>query len=440
MTAGVSSSSFLFFSDVHFDPFADPKLVKSLAATDVSGWNDIFASSAKKDLSAYGSDTNYPLLESALDSMAATAAGVDLIVFPGDALAHNFEKNYATLTGDSSSAGLESFVQKTVTFFAGEVDRRFPNAMVLVAVGNNDSVLGDYKSSPGDPYLSLTAGVLGQDFFNNDKDRAAFTLGYANGGYYAVEPNGPAGLKYIVLNDIFGSPRSEASAAGQAELAWFFTELVESSLRNQKVWVVGHIPLGADAKSMAADIETKGYDYKGLLTDSFNNAYAALEIAFAPTIQATLAGHTHRDDFRLLSAEPFAMPAELLSISNSISPVDSNNPGYEIVSYDTATGSLLDRISYSLDLSKPAAPWTKEYDYAATYGQGLATPEEWRNVAADILVNPASRAAYAKYYTAGSTLAAATPVTDANFPVYWLSDTNLTHASFAVAAALLTGS
>ena len=437
MDTSGTSKSFLFFSDVHFDPFADPKLVKSLAGADVSKWKSIFASSDQTAPAAYGSDANFALLESALDSMAATAKNTDLIIFPGDVLAHKFEDKYAQLTGDTSAAGVTSFVQKTVDFFTKEVDSRFPQAMVLMAIGNNDSLNGDYKSSPGDAYLRVTADSIGKAFFNTDAERAAFTLGYSTAGYYAIEPEGPSGLKYIVLNDVFWSPKSDQSAAGVTELAWFAAELAESSQEGQKVWVVNHIPLGADAKGMAADVDKKGFEYKGLMTDSFNSAFAALEIAYAPTIAATLAGHTHRDEFRLLSPDPLSPFASLTSISLSISPIDSNNPGYEIYTYNPSTGSLQDKITYSRDLSRPQTSWIGEYDFAATYGQSLDTPTQWRTVAADILTQPTSRNAYSTFYTAGANTDAATPVTPATFPVYWLAATNVTPTSYAASAAML---
>lgn len=437
MTTSETASTFLLFSDVHFDPFADPALVKTLAATDASGWKAIFDSSERKAPSAYGSDTNYALLESSLDSMATTANGVDLIIFPGDVLAHGFEEKFVDLTGDTSQAGLESFVQKTVTFFANEVDTRFPDATVLTAIGNNDSVLGDYQSSPGDPYLSLTGSILGEAFFNNDADRTAFTTGYCSGGYYAVEPEGANGVKYIVLNDIFGSPYSEATAAGQAELVWFASELAESEQNGQNVWVVGHIPVGADSYSVAENINTKGLEYKGLLTDSFNDAYTSLEASYASVIKANLAGHTHRDDYRLISPDSFTQPSVLMDISNSISPIDANNPGYAVYTYDSDTGSLLDKTSYSLNLSQAGAAWSKEYNYRATYGLGLSTPEDWSGFAADILLDAPSRYAYSTYYTAGATSRDASPVTAANFPAYWLSTTRATPSSFATSAAAL---
>ncbi len=437
METSETSKSFLFFSDVHFDPFADPKLVTSLAAADVSDWKNIFASSAQTFPSAYGSDTNIVLLESALDSMKHTAGTVDLIIFPGDVLAHKFEENYSSLTGDTSTEGLASFVQKTVEFFVNEVDSRFPAATVLVSVGNNDSLNGDYKSSPGDAYLQLTADSMSKAFFNTDADRAAFTLGYSTTGYYAVEPDGPTGLKYIVLNDIFWSVKSSQTAAGIAELSWFASELADSAQINQKVWVQNHIPLGADAKSMAADFDTNGFEYKGLMTESFNSAFAALETAYAPTIEATLAGHTHRDEFRLLSPDPLSPFASLTSISLSISPIDNNNPGYEIYTFKPNTGALLDKTTYALDLSRPGSSWDKEYTFSETYGQGLSTPEEWRTVAADILTQPGSRNAYSTYYTAGANSDPLSSVTPTNFPVYWLADTNVTPGSYASSAALL---
>ena len=76
--------------------------------------------------------------------------------------------DYAALTGDTSQAGLDAFVQKTVAFFVQEVDERFPTATVLVADGNcdTDNMLGSIGARPGDPYLSDTAPLIAQAFFN----------------------------------------------------------------------------------------------------------------------------------------------------------------------------------------------------------------------------------------------------------------------------------
>lgn len=89
MAAATGSDTFLLFSDVHFNPFADPSLVPALAAADVSQWKTILAASSQTGYPAYGSDSNYVLFESTLDDMAVRAGDVDLILYPGDILGHN---------------------------------------------------------------------------------------------------------------------------------------------------------------------------------------------------------------------------------------------------------------------------------------------------------------------------------------------------------------
>src|ERR1019366_3791815 len=55
--------------DVHFNPMADPSLVADLAAADLSQWETILQRSKPTAFSSYGQDTNWWLLQSALDAM-----------------------------------------------------------------------------------------------------------------------------------------------------------------------------------------------------------------------------------------------------------------------------------------------------------------------------------------------------------------------------------
>jgi len=434
-TAG--SKTLLLFSDVHFDPFADPSLVAALAASDVSAWKSILGSSSLNAYPTYGSDSNYTLFESALDDMAAQAGDVTTIVYPGDTLSHHFIKDYETYTGDTSHTGLDSFIKKTVEFFVQEVDSRFPDATVLMAIGNNDSALSDYGSVPGDPYLSATAPVIAKAFFNNDADRTAFAASYAMGGYYAVEPDGPTGVKYIVLNDVFWSSRVDDPGPGIVELSWFASELADSAQNFQKVWVVLHIPTGTDSDAAASALAASGKAaYKGYLSDGFNNAFTALEAAYDTTIEATFAGHTHRDDFRLIGAEDGSGVAGLIRISPAITLYSDSNPGYQVYSYDAQSASLLDETTYALNIQSSSPTWSKEYDYAQTYGQGLATPQQWQEAYAGILTNPVSQSAYLTYYNGDAVGQRA--ITAANAQAYLLAPGFATSASYN-AAALLAG-
>jgi len=433
-----NSDTFLLFSDVHLDPFADPSLVPALAASDVSAWKGILASSTKTGYAAYGSDSNYALFESALDDMASRAGHVSIIIYPGDILGHDFPQDYAALTGDTSQAGLDAFTKKTVQFFVQEVDSRFPDATVLVADGNTDTdnMLGSIGARPGDSYLSDTAPIIAQAFFNNDTDRTAFTSTYALGGYYAVEPDGPTGLKYVVLNDNLWITQYDDPTAGAMELSWFASELADSAQNFQKVWVVGHIPVGANASmTVGAYDQTGQIAYSGNLDDGFNSAFVGLELAYDSTIAATFTGHTHNDDFRLLTDGSGA--ASLFRIAPAISPVFDNNPGYQVYTFDTQTFSLRDETTYALDLQASTPAWSKEYDYAETYGQTLATPKEWQAVYAAILTNPVTQAAYLDHLGQGATTQF--PVTAANLPAYLATPGFVLPATYNAATAVLAG-
>ena len=74
----------LLLADVHFDPLADPAIIKQLIATPASEWDAIFASSGQTGYAHSPHDANYPLLKSALSA----AAPFDFVVALGDYLRH----------------------------------------------------------------------------------------------------------------------------------------------------------------------------------------------------------------------------------------------------------------------------------------------------------------------------------------------------------------
>ncbi|WP_031386545.1 metallophosphoesterase family protein [Desulfonatronum thiodismutans] len=99
-------SQVLWFSDIHFDPFADPDIVADLTEADHADWGRIFTQSAIHGVyPSTGRETNYRLLRESLRDMRKHVPGPDLILFTGDFLAHYFNENYAALTGDAGQAG-----------------------------------------------------------------------------------------------------------------------------------------------------------------------------------------------------------------------------------------------------------------------------------------------------------------------------------------------
>src|SRR5271166_5554357 len=132
------------FSDLHFNPFydtarfnSDPSLCTTLADEDVSQWAGFFQASAVTTASAWGSDTNYPLLTLALSSIQQNVGTSPLILFTGDLIRHNLPGlfyQYCEGGNTTNVAAMQAFIDKTVAFVAAQVRAAAGNRPVLFAV------------------------------------------------------------------------------------------------------------------------------------------------------------------------------------------------------------------------------------------------------------------------------------------------------------------
>src|ERR1700739_988931 len=104
----------LLLSDLHFDPLADPSLVKRLIDAPASDWETIFSSSKPPGYAHAPQDANSPLIKSAL-SAAAEQTSVDFVAATGDYLRHNFEE--AFLKAGGAFGGVSGFFTHKKRFF-----------------------------------------------------------------------------------------------------------------------------------------------------------------------------------------------------------------------------------------------------------------------------------------------------------------------------------
>ncbi len=93
-TKPASSNTALIAADIHFNPMADASLVAQLEAAEAEQWKSILGRSKSTAFSQYGQDTNWWLLQSALDQMQKTSPHPALIMVAGDSLAHHFPRTY----------------------------------------------------------------------------------------------------------------------------------------------------------------------------------------------------------------------------------------------------------------------------------------------------------------------------------------------------------
>src|SRR5262249_21168273 len=153
-SSGVSSSAptgnALLISDIHFDPLADPVIVKQLIARPAAQWQATFASSTQTGYAHSPNDTNYPLLKSAL-SAASAQNPFDFVIALGDYLRHDFQSAFVSAGGSPSQ--FPGFATKAAIFVVDTIQAAFA-VPVYFALGNGDSTCGDYRLAPGNAFLA----------------------------------------------------------------------------------------------------------------------------------------------------------------------------------------------------------------------------------------------------------------------------------------------
>jgi hypothetical protein len=392
---------FLMLSDIHFDPYTDPAIMEQLGAKPLAACQTPASSAFAK----FGSDTNYPLLKSTLDNVAATAAQnhfhYDYVMVTGDFLAHHFDARYQQCVGGGNEA-YQKFAIDTVSFVDAMISKALPGVPIFAALGNNDSDRGDY-AEPSDVFLRGVGGDWSRAWGKIPPATRAMALAsFARAGNYALpHPNVPND-EFIILNiNLWAARKKQACSETDPDPGGQFQWLEEALGRVKRAQGVAtlimHIPPGIDAlrSSMGAP--------QSLWTDRCTQKLIAELTDFRGVVHEMYAGHIHRDDFRLFPDRE-GNPLLPIHVVPSVSPIYINNPAVEIGWYDKNNGELKDYATLYLDLGNPRATWTTEYVFTQAYGRprpDLAALEALSRAIHE--GNPLSGVAkqYANYYGAG---------------------------------------
>ena len=364
-------STMLLLSDIHFDPMADPALVDRLAAAPPEEWRAILESKGDTRLGRYGRDSNWGLVRSALAQMKETLPRPAMVVIPGDFLAHGFRREFDAAARDHSAAAHRDFVRKTMRFLALQLGDAFPDTPILPALGNNDDDCGDYQVEPNGAFLADTlpllrrlVGSLGTPGFDSE---------WPHYGNFAVTAGK---IRIVFPNTVLFSKHYQNACGlrtepdpGQATLRWLESELAAAKEAGEPVWLVYHIPPGIDGYATL---------YGGACPDrmvpmwspAYAEGFAKLLREYADTVKASIAGHTHMDDFRLMGDG--AGNYGFVLITPALSPIFGQNPAFRVLAYD-AEGGLVDQTIYNLTnlfetgIGFPAR-WQMEYAFTREWG------------------------------------------------------------------------
>ncbi len=412
------------FSDVHFNPFYDPTLFQSLVTTDANKWEAVFQSSTVTTLPASPNDTNYPLFVLSLASIKQNLRSSPFIIFTGDILGHHFSQlfyqNYYANLGrpvpanpdPAAVTAMQAFANKTVAYFSGQVRLTAGNIPVLFAVGNNDSYA---DLGPDSTFLSGTAETFYTNFVNGTVDHQTFLATYKQGGYYsAALPN--TNLMVVGLNTIPFMPTpalGDTSAAVAAQLAWLDATLASAQANGKKVWLLLHTPPGADIYKTSGTADSNGHITTPTMMwkPEYQTSFLQIFAKYSDVIAMSLAGHTHMDEYRIMSS------SAVLDITPSISPRSGNDPAYRVFTFFSDTYIATDFQSINYNLAAKPVQFNAYYTFSSAYSvQGLLNDSLALLFPALNTNNPKQLVYRGLYYSGNN---ASNPITDTNWPFYW---------------------
>ena len=416
---GNGRSSIVVFSDVHFNPFYDPAIFDSLVNSSEEQWNEIFRSSAVTDPQPWGNETNYPLLVRMLEAVRTQSSANPAVIFSGDMVTHGFSKKFYDLYGSEDEAAMRAFTYKTVAFFAAQVRENLGEIPVIFTLGNDDSYEGDYKIDPGGAFLADTADLLYSTLLMEKAGMPAFSRHTGAGGYYAVSV-GP--VTFISLNTVLFSPKAatEIEDVVSQELQWLDRTLAGARAQGKRVWLVMHIPPGADIYSTV----TNHMDPAGHISDAplmwkteYQDRFLNITDNYLDIIDVAFAGHTHMDEYRLDVDENDASHAVIL-VTPAISPIFDNDPAFKVVRIESSDWTPLDYCSVAYHFGDADPVFGPYYTFTM---HTLRPKEIWNRPLVALFpklrTDTTLHQAYSGYYYSGNN--SANPINDINWPAYW---------------------
>jgi len=428
---GSDNFSVPVFSDVHFQPYINPllpnstpnpatvpdniTLVAQLVAADTSDWPAIFEGAANaKNLarSPAGTDTNYALLSLALESIKQNLGTSPAVLFTGDFLGHGIDQLYSLYSPGATAKEESAFVDKTLTFVLQQIRTAMGTIPVYFALGNCDSYTG---YGPDSTFLANNAQQLYTLALNGVGNQQDVISTLTSGGYYSVEPAG-LNLMIIALNTFAlspGVPPPEPTMI-QDQFTWFDAQLDKATWVGKKVWLLMHAPPGAvESTTGQSPNDTDGQIAAATMMWAETNQKQFMGIVekYPGVIAMSLAGHTHMDEFRLMS------PGNALAITAGISAFFGNNPAYKIFALDRSSLAPFDYSAVYCNLSATSVAFNDYYTFSQAYDLEGPLADSLPELFSTLLASNAAKTQYQGAFFSGNN--AANPITGMNWPVYW---------------------
>ncbi|AAS51137.1 ACL091Cp [Eremothecium gossypii ATCC 10895] len=328
----------------------------------VDGFNNLTAEIPATTFGHYYCDAPEVLVNSSLISIVEYSQRnnitFDFALFTGDLVDHR----------ERGLISYEMTVQSEEVVFR-DIKAKLKDIPLYAVLGNHDSFpygqLAQENSGFKNKFTwnAELMADLWEDYGWIDREAAR----QARSHYTGFAINAKPGLKVISLNSNvwFDNNRyayinaSQPDTFGQFE--FLINELLESEAKDQRVWIIAHIPPNSDALPVPTAL------------------FSEIVERFSPyTIGGIFFGHTHFDQFELLYAgngtdTSIEALVNFAWVAPSVTPWYGVNPSWRYYAVDAKTFSVMNSYTFYVDLKETfdsnglEPTWELEYDPREAY-------------------------------------------------------------------------
>jgi len=358
----------LHLSDIHWDDFyAEGSIADCPEPLCCRPWSTNGVRKAGK-WGDYNCDLSEALFDAMLQELASITPPFNAVVWTGDNPPHD-------VWNETQTGQLERIKKVTQ-----KLSQAFPKIPVFPAIGNHDTFPVDqFNRHPKDAAhyddFEWLTGSLASFWSHWLPSDAVNTL--ASGGYYTalIMP----GFRVIALNsqwgDIINFYLYLLEDQNTEQFSWFVQVLTAAEAAGEKVIIIGHIPPGEAA---IKQVSTYATDYVQIVN------------RFSTTIVGQFYGHTHDDEFEVITNGTHATGTVFLA--PSVTTYTYHEPSYRIYEFDN-TFTLVNfeqyitNLTLANELDKPA--WYLEYTAKEEYQMPDLSPASWAQLVEQFKYNDA---------------------------------------------------
>jgi hypothetical protein len=218
-----------------------------------------------------------------------------------------------------------------------------------------------------------------------------------------------------------GDPSTQVNA----ELAWFDSQLAAAQAAGQKVWVLMHVPPGANTQETAQNtsgatspIQVDDETAEMMWVPNYQTAFLQILAKYPGVIALTLGAHTHMDEYRIMS------PGNVLVQIPAISPIFGNNPAFKVFTFTEDTFTATDYTSFNYDLHALPAQFNSFYTFSSAYNLSGPLQITLQTLYPLLTTNSGKQSLYTYQYDSGnattnsSTKASWNPINSVTWPIF----------------------